>query len=156
MPEFKLFDPYLTRHVQIADLLSHRTGLETADLLAYRGDHDRSEILRRLQYLQPVEPFRTRYVYNNLMFVTAGAVLERVTGESWQVFLRARLLEPLGMRFTFARPRELEVEGHRNVATTLQYIHLSGRDLAAKLARGMAEVHAWRRAALAELIGGQA
>ena len=46
--------------------------------------------------------------------------------------------------------------GHRNVATTLQYIHLSGRDLAAKLARGMAEVHAWRRAALAELIGAHA
>jgi integrase/recombinase XerD len=46
--------------------------------------------------------------------------------------------------------------GHRNLATTLQYIHLSGRDLAAKLARGMAEVHAWRRGALAELIGAQA
>jgi len=46
--------------------------------------------------------------------------------------------------------------GHRNVATTLQYIHLSGRDLAAKLSRGMAHVHAWRRAALADLLGGEA
>jgi len=45
--------------------------------------------------------------------------------------------------------------GHRNVATTLQYIHLSGRDLAAKLTRSMGHVHTWRRAALAELIGGQ-
>jgi len=52
LPEFKLSDPYLTTNVQIADLLSHRTGLETADLLAYRGDHDRAEILRRLRHLQ--------------------------------------------------------------------------------------------------------
>jgi integrase len=46
--------------------------------------------------------------------------------------------------------------GHRNVATTLQYIHLSGRELAAKLTTSMAHVHTWRRAALAELVGGQA
>ena len=43
--------------------------------------------------------------------------------------------------------------GHRSLVTTLQYIHLSGRDLAAKLARGMAEVHAWRVAQIAELLG---
>jgi len=43
--------------------------------------------------------------------------------------------------------------GHRSPTTTLQYIHLSGRDLASKLASGMAEVHAWRLAQLAELLG---
>jgi integrase len=42
--------------------------------------------------------------------------------------------------------------GHRSLASTLQYIHLSGRELAAKLARGMAEVHAWRVAQMAELL----
>jgi site-specific recombinase XerD len=46
--------------------------------------------------------------------------------------------------------------GHRNPATTLQYIHLSGRDLAAKLEQSMEHVHAWRRAALADLVGGDA
>lgn len=46
--------------------------------------------------------------------------------------------------------------GHRNPATTLQYIHLSGRDLAAKLGQSMEHVHAWRRAALADLVGGEA
>lgn len=43
--------------------------------------------------------------------------------------------------------------GHRNPATTLQYIHLSGRDLAAKLERGMEQVHAWRITYLAETWG---
>jgi len=42
---------------------------------------------------------------------------------------------------------------HRSLATTLQYIHLSGRDLAVKLARGMAEVHAWRIAQIDEVLG---
>jgi CubicO group peptidase (beta-lactamase class C family) len=72
LPEFQLFDPYLTKNVPIAGLLSHRTSLETADLLAYRGEYDRAEILRRLRHLQPVAPFRTQFVYNNLMVVTAG------------------------------------------------------------------------------------
>jgi integrase/recombinase XerD len=44
--------------------------------------------------------------------------------------------------------------GHRSLATTLQYIHLSGRDLASKLAQGMAQVHAWRAAQLGELVEG--
>jgi CubicO group peptidase (beta-lactamase class C family) len=115
MPEFKLYDPYLTQNVCVADLLSHRTGLETADLLAYRGDYDRAEILRRLQFLQPVAPFRSRYGYHNLMVVTAGELLERVAQESWPVFLRTRLLQPLGMSATRVSPRE--VEGMRNVST---------------------------------------
>jgi site-specific recombinase XerD len=43
--------------------------------------------------------------------------------------------------------------GHRNIQTTMLYIHLSGRDLAKKLARGMAEVHALRVAAMHEVLG---
>jgi integrase/recombinase XerD len=42
--------------------------------------------------------------------------------------------------------------GHRNPQTTLQYIHLSGRELAAKLTRSLAEVHAWRLAQIGELL----
>ncbi len=115
LPEFQLADPYLTKHAQIADLLAHRTGLETGDLLAYRGDYDRAEVLRRLRHLRPVEPFRSRYAYNNLMVVAAGEVLERAAKEPWPAFLKARLLKPLGMTATFVSPRELE--GLGNVST---------------------------------------
>jgi CubicO group peptidase (beta-lactamase class C family) len=115
LPEFELCDPYLTKDVRLADLLSHRTGLQAADLLAYRGDYDRAEILRRLRFLQPVAPFRSGYGYHNLMVVAAGEVLERVAQASWPVFLRTHLLQPLGMRATLASPRELQ--GLRNVST---------------------------------------
>jgi integrase len=42
--------------------------------------------------------------------------------------------------------------GHRTIQTTLLYIHLSGRDLALKLAKGMAEIHAWRIQVLKEVL----
>ncbi|GLY08656.1 hypothetical protein Acsp01_90350 [Actinoplanes sp. NBRC 101535] len=41
--------------------------------------------------------------------------------------------------------------GHRNTESTLTYIHLSGRDLAAKLNRGMEQIHGWRVKMLARL-----
>jgi CubicO group peptidase (beta-lactamase class C family) len=115
LSEFELYDPFLTKDVRIDDLLSHRVGLETADLLAYRGDYDRAEILRRLRYLQPVVPFRSRFGYHNHMVTTAGEVLERICGQPWATVLRTRLLQLLGMSATYASPRELQ--GLENLAT---------------------------------------
>ncbi|MDH3676638.1 MAG: tyrosine-type recombinase/integrase [Anaerolineae bacterium] len=48
--------------------------------------------------------------------------------------------------------------GHRNLSTTMQYIHLSGRDLAEKMGQSMAQIHTWRIEMLAsdELHGGAA
>ncbi|MEK6258658.1 MAG: serine hydrolase [Planctomycetota bacterium] len=115
LPEFELYDPFLTKDVRMEDLLSHRVCLETADLAAYRGDLDRAQIIRRLRFMQPVAPFRSRFSYHNPLLITAGAVLERVDGDSWENVLRTRLLEPLGMGATFAGPRELK--GRENVAT---------------------------------------
>jgi integrase/recombinase XerD len=41
--------------------------------------------------------------------------------------------------------------GHRSTESTLKYIHLSGRDLAEKLAKGMDQIHAWRIEQLAAM-----
>jgi CubicO group peptidase (beta-lactamase class C family) len=115
LPEFTLYDPLLTKEVRIDDLLSHRVGLETADLVAYRGDYDRAEILRRMRYMQPVSPFRSCFGYHNHMVTTAGEVLERISGQPWAMVLRTRVLRPLGMTTTFAGPRDLN--GRENVST---------------------------------------
>jgi site-specific recombinase XerD len=95
-----------------------------------------------------------------------------ITLWTWSKVIRALAVRTAVSRFSTHTPRHVcltdlarsgwelheiaRFAGHRNPATTLQYIHLSGRDLAAKLGQGMAHVHAWRRAALAELVGGQA
>jgi CubicO group peptidase (beta-lactamase class C family) len=114
LPEFQLYDPFVTRDARIEDLLSHRVVLETADLVGYRGDYDRMEILRRLRFVQPVGPFRSRFVYNNHVLVAAGEVLERVSGQPWETVVRGRLLDPLGMHSTLVDPQELE--GRTNIA----------------------------------------
>jgi integrase len=95
-----------------------------------------------------------------------------ITLWTWSKVVRALAVRAAVARFSTHTPRHLcltdlarsgwelhEIAGfagHRNPATTLQYIHLSGRDLAAKLRQSMEHVHAWRRVALAALVGGDA
>lgn len=100
IPEFRLADSYVTREMRIRDLLSHRSGLGLGegDLLIWPDtDKTVSEILAGLQHLQPDSSFRSQYAYNNLMFVTAGEVVARVSGQSWQDFIEQKILTPLAM-----------------------------------------------------------
>ena len=108
LPAFELADPYLTENTTLRDLLSHRVGLETGDIVARRGDLKRDEILGRLKFLRPYSPFRGRLKYSNLMYVAAGEAVARVSGQSWEDLATERLFVPLGMQATtptFARLR---------------------------------------------------
>jgi len=98
--DLQLYDPYVTREISVRDLLTHRSGLPT-----FGGDHlwigapenSREEIMARLRFLKPTAPFRTRYQYQNLMFMVAGQIIPEITGKSWDDFIRERIFEPLGM-----------------------------------------------------------
>jgi CubicO group peptidase (beta-lactamase class C family) len=100
LPNFKVADPYVTEHVTIRDLLCHRTGLVRGDLLPMRGDVSHDEMLRRLQYLQQAEPFRSKFTYSSLMYDVLGEVIQAKTGKSWQEFVTERILKPLEMHST--------------------------------------------------------
>jgi CubicO group peptidase (beta-lactamase class C family) len=100
LPELRLANDYLTKHVTIRDLLCHRTGLRRADLLGDKGDLSPEEYFARLQYLEPIAEPRTKLIYNNHMYVLAGKVLERVSGKAWDEFVRERILQPLDMTST--------------------------------------------------------
>ena len=100
LPEFQMYDPYATREVTIRDLLSHRAGLGLgAGDLTIWPDTDKpvEDVIHGIRYLKPVSSFRSQYTYNNLMFVTAGEVVARVSGKSWQAFVEQEVLAPLGM-----------------------------------------------------------
>ena len=120
LPEFQLRDPWLTREVRIADLLSHRTGLE--DLDHSSGEFDRAELIRRVRLLRQIAPFRSGYYYNNTGLIIAGEIIERVTGRSWAQVVRDRILQPLEMSSTV--PDVLELKGVKNVATS--YVTVNG------------------------------
>ncbi|PWT89381.1 MAG: serine hydrolase [Blastocatellia bacterium] len=100
LPSFQLFDPYSTRELTITDLLSHRSGLTRGDLLWYASAYDRDEVLRRVRYLKPSWSFRSRFGYQNIMFLAAGQLIPSITGKSWDDFVRERIFVPLGMRST--------------------------------------------------------
>lgn len=97
LPDFQLYDPYVTREITLRDLLTHRSGLPRGDLIWIGSDFDRAEILRRVRYLPPRWSFRSHYGYQNILYLAAGQVVAAVTGRSWDEFVRERIFTPLGM-----------------------------------------------------------
>jgi CubicO group peptidase (beta-lactamase class C family) len=103
LPEFQMHDPYVTREMRIRDLVTHRSGLGlgAGDLLVFpETTYTRDEIVRRIRHLRPVSSFRTKYDYDNLLYLVAGQIIPAVTGKSWDDFVRERILVPLGMTDT--------------------------------------------------------
>ncbi len=98
IPEFELHDEVATALMTPEDLVTHRSGLPRHDLLWLGTGLTRDELLARLKYLEPTQPLRYRYQYQNLMFMTAGILAERVTGASWEELTEQRIFAPLGMK----------------------------------------------------------
>jgi CubicO group peptidase (beta-lactamase class C family) len=97
VPDFRLHDEIASRCATIRDLLLHRTGVPGHDL-AILSPGSRADLLRRVRHLAPSAGFRSGWQYNSTMYAVAGAVLEHVTGTSWEEFVHDRLFVPLGMR----------------------------------------------------------
>lgn len=97
LPDFKLYDDFATREMTPTDLTCHRSGLPRHDLMWYGSPFSRKEIYERLRYLPPNKSLRTTWQYNNLMFMTAGYLTERISGTSWEDFVKTNIFKPLGM-----------------------------------------------------------
>ncbi|HXF43282.1 MAG TPA: serine hydrolase [Pyrinomonadaceae bacterium] len=109
LPEFKMYDPWVTNELTIRDLVTHRVGLDTfsGDLLWYETTYSPDEILSRVRFLKPVSSFRSQFGYQNLMFIAAGRVVERVSGKSWCDFITEKILSPLEMKRTVCSVKNL-------------------------------------------------
>jgi CubicO group peptidase (beta-lactamase class C family) len=97
LPDFRLHERIPGDRVTARDLVTHRTGLPRHDALWYVTKLSRRELYDRLHYLEPTKDLRYAYQYNNLAYLTAGVLLERVSGRTWEDFIRQRLFGPLGM-----------------------------------------------------------
>jgi len=103
LPEFALSDPYVGEHITVRDTLSHRAGfgLGAGDLLFWpNSDRTREEVVAQAAFVPIEDGFRANYHYCNLMFVVAGAVLEKVSGMRWEEFVQTRILDRVGMTET--------------------------------------------------------
>ncbi len=99
IPSFKLYDPVASEHVTPRDLVSHRTGLPRHDLVWYNNlTATRRDLFERLQYLEPTKDLRSFWQYQNLMYMVAGYLVETISGQPWEEFVREHLFEPLEMK----------------------------------------------------------
>lgn len=106
LPDFKMYNEYVTQEFTIRDLLTHRSGLGlgAGDLMIWPdgSDFTAQDIIVNLQYLKPVSPFRTKYDYDNLLYIVAGEVIHVVSGKSWCDFVEERIMKPLEMNHSAA------------------------------------------------------
>lgn len=97
MPDFRMKDDFATAEMTALDLVTNRSGLPRHDLLWYGSDFSREELFSRIRHLDPTKSFRTTFQYQNLMFMSAGVLAERLTGTSWEEYTRQHILDPLEM-----------------------------------------------------------
>lgn len=101
IPEFRLYNSYVTEEFTIRDLLTHRSGmgLGAGDLMIFPDSNNFTidELIHNLRYLKSVSGFRTKFDYDNLLYIVAGEIIARVSGMSWEGFVEERIMKPLGM-----------------------------------------------------------
>jgi CubicO group peptidase (beta-lactamase class C family) len=100
IPGFQMYDPWVTREMTVRDLLVHRSGLGlgAGDLLVIpRGTLSRAEVVRRLRFIKPATSFRSGYAYDNVLYIVAGHVIDQVSGQPYEDYVREHLFKPAGM-----------------------------------------------------------
>ncbi len=100
VPTVRFYNEQLNNSVTLRDMLSHRTGITRHDSIWFKSDFTRKELFDRLKYLEPQEPMRQTFLYNNLMYTGVGYMIELQSGKPWEQFVRERILQPLEMQST--------------------------------------------------------
>jgi len=114
LPYFEMYDPWVSDHITIRDILSHRVGLGTfsGDNIWYKSNLPAKDIIKHIKHVPQAYEFRAGYGYSNLMYITAGELIKTITGKSWSQNVRERLLEPLEMRRSISSLKDLESKGN--------------------------------------------
>ncbi|HET6175679.1 MAG TPA: serine hydrolase [Candidatus Sulfotelmatobacter sp.] len=136
LPGFVMYDPYVSHEMTIRDLLTHRSGmgLGEGDLLFWpHSTYTREEIIYKLRFMKPATSFRSKYAYDNLLYMTAGQIIPAVTGTSWDDYVRQRIFAPLGMSHSNLsnagiKPGDNVAFPHSSLPGKLQVIHFEVLD----------------------------
>lgn len=100
LPEFQLYDPYVTRELRIRDLFTHNSGVGNTDFLWSIMDIPADQVLEKMRMVEPSYSFRSSFIYQNIFYLAAGEIIEKISGEPWSVFVKKRIFDPLGMKRT--------------------------------------------------------
>ena len=111
LPDFRLYDEFATAEMTPRDLVTHQSGLPRHDNVWYGRAGTRADIFAKLRYLEPSASFRSRYQYQNLMFMTAGYLTERIAGANWDALIDQWIFTPLGMERSNTSVRDSPASG---------------------------------------------
>ncbi|OON59968.1 serine hydrolase [Massilia sp. KIM] len=103
LPDFRMYDAYVTAEMTVRDLLTHRSGLGlgAGDLMWWpTTTFSTDEIIHNLRYIKPATSFRNSYAYDNLLYIVAGKIIAQKSGKSWGETMREWILQPVGMHGT--------------------------------------------------------
>ena len=100
VPTIQFYNDQLNNNVTLRDMLSHRTGVTRHDLIWFKSPFTRKELFEKLKYLEPQQPMRETFLYNNLMFSAVGYIIELQSGKTWEQYVRQNIFEPLDMTTT--------------------------------------------------------
>ena len=121
LPDFKLYDPWVTNEVIIRDLLCHRLGFETfqGDFMFFDSDLSTAEMRERFGRLKPLYSFRSKWGYTNAAFMIAGEIIPVATGKPWAEFLKEKIFRPLEMNNTLALSKDIGSASNKASAHTV-------------------------------------
>jgi len=97
LPGFKCADPYISANLSIRDILSHRSGFPRHDQVWFGSDKSREELANAIAFLPCGNYWRARFQYNNLMYMLAAFLTEKVSGKRWEEYIQQEVFAPLGM-----------------------------------------------------------
>lgn len=133
IPEFKMYNDYVTNNFNIQDLLTHRSGLGlgAGDLMIFPDGSDFTiqDVLSAFQYFEPTTAFRTQFDYDNLLYIVAGELTARVSGQTWESFIMKEILNPLGMQNSYASYFEAARKDNTAVAHAFDGKSLNAMDI---------------------------
>ena len=116
LPGFRMYDSYATNELTVRDLLSHKSGLTRGDQVWFASPLNQLEVMEKIRYLKPEYSFRSKYHYQNLMYLTAGILAAKIHGENdWDRVMYKRFFKPLNMRSSVTNLKDLAKRN--NVAT---------------------------------------
>jgi len=139
IPEFKMYNPWVTEEFTIKDLLTHRSGLGlgAGDLMMWpdSSNFTKADIIHNLRYLKPVSSFRTKYDYDNNLYIVAGEIVARASGMSWEDFVEKRIMQPLGFAASAASIARLKstsniIDPHAPVNGKVQVLNIDWSETA--------------------------
>ena len=164
VPEFKMYDAYVTDAFTIRDLLTHRSGLGlgAGDLMMFPdgSDFTKKDIIHNLRYLKPVSAFRTKYDYDNNLYIVAGEVVSRASGKSWEDFVEQRIMRPLGMKATAAslytlKDKTNSIRPHAPVDGKLQVLDIDWSESANAAGGIWSNITDWSKWVIAQMNHGK-